>query len=259
MTKNLIIPIVCAGFGIFLVESLFDNVGVFGYAIVGGVFGIIGSFINIIIEEIYNKVKRNKPGKNDNLPKENVIIDLETASNEISATVQEKTELSQIFHHEKENKEEKPEAFYYGFGGWLYLVAIGLVITFGSALYNLFYSYLPLLQNGDLATISKDDPMLGTIFILDIAINLFNIILPLYCGYLCYSLKRQFPKVMIIYYIINFIITVFYSLVIMLISVDLYEIDMREYIKEIFKSAVICAIWIPYFLKSKRVKNTYVL
>ena len=100
-------------------------------------------------------------------------------------------------------------------------------------------------------------PNFALLFYSEIIVNSFLVILCIYLIYLFFTKNKRFPK----YYIF---ITLF---VILTIPVDAYlasivlpnekMLDM-DTIKSFFQSLFSGAIWIPYMLKSERVRNTFV-
>ncbi len=151
--------------------------------------------------------------------------------------------------------EEKPKP--YGFGGWLYLVALGLLLTFGSSFYYLLDTLFPVYQSGRLSQLYEENWKYAFIIIYETAMNLFYVVFPVIIGY-CMLKKKKLLKYMAIYfYLINFAANVGYYF----ISNSIEEMATHELMGEqgrnIVKSFVTCLIWIPYFINSKRVKNTY--
>lgn len=145
----------------------------------------------------------------------------------------------------------------YGFGGWLYLVAIGLLLTFGSSFYYLMDTILPIYQSGRLSQLYEENWKYAFIIIYETAMNLFYVIFPVIIGY-CILKKKKLLKYMAIYfYLINFAANVGYYFISNSIEEMATHEIMGEQGRNIVKSFVTCLIWIPYFIISKRVKNTY--
>jgi len=93
----------------------------------------------------------------------------------------------------------------------------------------------------------------------------------LYVLYLFYGKKRVLPKIMIGYLVLVFLLNLgdLYLLgraqeafsavgVPEAAAVQPTETDEQESVRTFIRSLVGCAIWIPYFLKSERVENTFV-
>ncbi|WP_412102626.1 DUF2569 family protein [Paenibacillus alginolyticus] len=76
--------------------------------------------------------------------------------------------------------------------------------------------------------------------------------------YLGMKKKKLLRNMVINFYIINFAFNISYYL----ITNSIEEMATHEFMSEqgrnIVKSLVTCLIWIPYFINSKRVKNTYI-
>lgn len=149
-----------------------------------------------------------------------------------------------------------------GLGGWLIIPLIGLIIAPIRILLSLFQEYLPIFQNGswDILIDPTSDyyhPLWGPLVVSEMVINIGFAI---FCGYLIYlffAKHRLFPKLYIIYLSTNlvFIISDTY-----LASLIPGVVDQRNsgIDRELIRTITTAAIWIPYFLTSKRVKNTFV-
>lgn len=149
-----------------------------------------------------------------------------------------------------------------GLGGWLILVGFGLVFgalrLFGQSI-NIYKPYLnsDLLEQLTNPSSSTFIPNFIILFYAELMVLLFLISLTLYLIYLFFNKKKSFPK--------NYI---FISLfVVLYIPVDAYLVSVvipsekilnEELIKSFFQAMISGAIWIPYMLKSKRVRNTFI-
>ncbi len=155
---------------------------------------------------------------------------------------------------EQEHYEEGPK----GIKGWLILPVIGLFLT---PLLQIFYlgSTFILINSPeweDVTTPGRE----GYHFLFKPSIYIelgFNILFVLFCIYLIVLLfqkKKLFPKVIITYYIItilgDLIVTSLVNQINESFSVPDVSISIPAFISSI--------VWIIYFKRSKRVKNTFV-
>ncbi|MBL4585655.1 MAG: DUF2569 family protein [Flavobacteriales bacterium] len=141
------------------------------------------------------------------------------------------------------------------FGGWLILPMFGLTITplilgyslitggyFNSSTINLFIETSPSFNMAQ-----------GTLVIGEMVWNVFFIVFSVFTAFQLYTKRSSAPKWVIVFYAMN----------VVSISTDLFLADLigikfnEEDAKTIFKTLLGAAIWIPYFLKSERVKLTF--
>lgn len=162
-------------------------------------------------------------------------------------------------------KPEKP--YVYGFGGWLILVAIGLMLTFGQSVLYLFQTMLPIFNSEKWEILTSPSSELyhslwAPALIFDLSICLVNIICILCIAFLCYKLSRKFKTLMIVFISLKVLFAAV-SFILMYILSDYYSnpeiINSGASLKTLFQSIVYASIWIPYFIVSKRVKNTYIV
>jgi len=149
-----------------------------------------------------------------------------------------------------------------GLGGWLILVGFGLI--FGSirqiiVLNSVYKPYIDTDLFERLTTPSSTSyiPNFKFLFYGEILVSIFLILLSFYLLFLFFTKSKKFPK--------NYI---FISLfVILYIPVDAFLVTTvvpnanvvdGEMIKSFFQTLISGAIWIPYMMKSKRVKNTFI-
>lgn len=145
----------------------------------------------------------------------------------------------------------------YGFGGWLYFVAVGLLVAFGQSLFYLVDELFPIYATGQLKIISQQSPLLALAVLYETIFNIYVIVITLLAAYLCFKLKKSFKRTMIVFYSLNFILTGLYVLVVHIVP-EIDQAMIKAQINALVRGAVTVAIWVPYFVKSKRVKNTYI-
>lgn len=77
---------------------------------------------------------------------------------------------------------------------------------------------------------------------------------------LLYKRKRQFPRMMMVMYVMNVIISIVTWILIARNEIprEQHVLDATPAFHLIVRSILVCCIFIPYFLRSVRVKNTFV-
>ncbi len=149
-----------------------------------------------------------------------------------------------------------------GLGGWLILPAIGLFVLPIRLAISLNSDFLPIFQEGywDVLTTPGSEAyhhLWAPLITFEIAGNAFFIIFDIILIFLFFAKSYRFPTLMIIYLASNFLFVVsdfFFADFIPAVAAQ----GDAESIKELFRSIIGAMIWIPYFLVSKRVKNTFV-
>jgi Protein of unknown function (DUF2569) len=148
-----------------------------------------------------------------------------------------------------------------GLGGWLILVAIGLVLTAGQALLLLFGTFLPIFTDGRweaLTTkgISTYHPLWGPLLLFEVTGNVLLGIAAVTALVLFFRKSAVFPAFMI----------GFYPFAAMFLLIDVVagtripavaSADDPGSARGLLRSLIACAIWIPYMRKSVRVRNTF--
>ena len=147
-------------------------------------------------------------------------------------------------------------------GGWLILVAVGLIISPILSLIGIISLSDLLFANNAAGTLSQAgteiDPLMqkpmGTIFL---GYFILSFIIDIVLLYLFFTKKRAFPKVMIVVLLVSLLYPFAeYALYSYFSVMD--EEAHTQLGKDIIRALIYCAIWIPYFLKSERVKQTFV-
>jgi hypothetical protein len=149
-----------------------------------------------------------------------------------------------------------------GLGGWLILVQVGIYITMLMLLLQLFQYSIPAIspETWNVFTSNKSEfyhPLWGPVLIFE---TLYNILLLIFCVYILFNLyKRKFilPRLMILFYSTSLIVGIIDSILLYQIPFA-RETEDGNSLRDTARSIITCAIWIPYFMKSKRVKNTFV-
>jgi hypothetical protein len=149
-----------------------------------------------------------------------------------------------------------------GLGGWLVLIGLGIVISPLGIIGSVFPIYSEIFSNGSWEVLTTPgteayNSLWAPIIYGEIAINGALVIAWIFVAFLFFSKKRVFPK----WYIGMLLFTL------ALILVDAMAVKAvlpnepvfdSETTKELGRSLVVCLIWIPYMLASKRVKATFV-
>jgi hypothetical protein len=149
-----------------------------------------------------------------------------------------------------------------GIGGWLILPMIGLILIPVLLTIDLFNTYLPIFTTGSWRALTDPEspafhPLWKPVLLFEILGNITFI------GYavvllVAFFLKfHRFPLMYIAFLILNVIF----------VASDLYLAQQipavaaqpnDAAVQSLTRAVVGAAIWIPYFLVSKRVKNTFV-
>jgi len=147
-------------------------------------------------------------------------------------------------------------------GGWLVLVLIGLVVTPIRIILHLVNNdYFDQEVWTALTTPASDSyhPLWSTMLTFELSGNLLTLCLALFCLFLMVKKRDLFPKVMVVYLLSNFVFVLCDYLLAKQIPMITESVELNDTTREIFRSFVASAIWIPYMLVSKRVAETFTL
>jgi len=149
-----------------------------------------------------------------------------------------------------------------GLNGWLVLVQIGIYATLLLSLIRFFNEYLSVLDPEVWSLLTSKDsefyhPLWGPTIIFEMAVLIIMFVFCLYILFNFYSKKAILPKLMIIFYAGSLAARVIDYILVQLIPVA-NEIGDGVALRSLIQGVVVCLIWIPYFLKSERVKNTFI-
>lgn len=149
-----------------------------------------------------------------------------------------------------------------GLGGWLILIQIGLFLTVILLAVQLFQQIIPTFttETWEMLTSKQSDyyhPLWGPVLIFEMVYNTLFLLFSVYTIFAFYSKKAILPRLMIIFYGLSLLVGIIDYLLLLQIPLA-KELEDGSSIREIAKSVITCAIWIPYFIKSERVHNTFV-
>lgn len=145
-----------------------------------------------------------------------------------------------------------------GLGGWLILVGFALIFSPLVLGMNCIDSYLPIFSDGTWEIITDPnsdayDRLWAPIILGELILNFGILIASVYLIYLFFSKSKRFPSWFIGLRVVEWLIVVLDGLAASLVLPDEQIID-----GEVIRLLVVCLIWIPYMLRSKRVKATFV-
>ncbi|RXZ81947.1 DUF2569 domain-containing protein [Paenibacillaceae bacterium] len=149
-----------------------------------------------------------------------------------------------------------------GLGGWLILIQIGLYLSITMLIIQIIGNDLEALtgETWQLLT-SKDslyyDLLWKPYLLFGSVYNIMNFIFILYILIQFYRKKSMVPRLMIIFYSLSMLIGIVDYVFIQQIAIA-KELEDGGSLKDIVRSVLACLIWIPYFLKSERVMNTFI-
>ncbi len=149
-----------------------------------------------------------------------------------------------------------------GIGGWLILVAIGIVVTPIRIVALIMMTYPEIFSSGAWESLTTQgseaySPLWAPIIIGEIWINCGLILVWLYMAYKFFTKSKDFPKwyIGIAIFSLLFIIADAFAINLVLPSEPVFDPDT---IKEFMRSLIMVIIWVPYMLVSKRVKATFI-
>jgi len=153
-----------------------------------------------------------------------------------------------------ENKRDlQKKASLSGLGGWLIIVAIGLVSA-PIILLIVISSSLSLLSDPLTSSFLIEYPYERYLIFSQIIIKTVFICFFTYTVFYFFKKDRRLPKLFIILASSNAI----YHLIDYLMSINIFGLQNYSDFDLVLRSILYAAIWIPYFKKSERVKATFV-
>ena len=149
-----------------------------------------------------------------------------------------------------------------GLGGWLILVQIGLYFTVILLIIQIAVYSLPSFSEENWRVLtSKEsslyDPLWKPLIVFETVYNLLFLIFTVYIIVLFYRKKSIVPRLMIIFYSASLLVGIMDYILLQQIALA-KEIEDGSSVRDLVRSGITCLVWIPYFIKSVRVRNTFV-
>ncbi|MBP2832552.1 DUF3857 domain-containing protein [Aquimarina sp. U1-2] len=148
-------------------------------------------------------------------------------------------------------------------GGWLILVAIGITITPIRTILELYREFDNFFSTSTWMYIIKDHSSFNELFnslliIVEIIYNSAFLVFSILIIVLFYFRRTILPRLFIIFYVATFIFILTDTILALILNKAMYsEVEKMQLYQEIGRSFISMAIWVPYFLISKRVKSTF--
>lgn len=147
---------------------------------------------------------------------------------------------------------EESKSPYEGIGGWLILVAIRLILSPILVLRMLIATDLPVIAGDRFRAFRQAYPLLYGLVVFEAITNVIYLLMLAWLLYLFFNKKRSFPAMMIFFMVLQIVLSVADHLAAMAVH------HSQPVPVALVQTVVYAAIWIPYFLVSRRAKVTFV-
>jgi len=149
-----------------------------------------------------------------------------------------------------------------GIGGWLLLPMIGLFISPARLAYILVTVHIPLVLSGAWGILTAPGseayhPLWGPLLLFEIFANTLLLCWAIVLLILLFTKSHHFPKWIILFYLASLVIVAVDTVLGGLIPAVAEQNDPSSK-QELIRAMIATAIWVPYFIKSERVKNTFI-
>jgi uncharacterized protein DUF2569 len=147
-------------------------------------------------------------------------------------------------------------------GGWLILFLVGLVVTPARLLFILYQQYLPFFSEGHWSVLTTPGseayhPLWAPLLIGELAGNTAIVVLTLVTLFFFLRRSRLAPRLVITLLAFSLLFQGADYYVLTLIPAVAEQGNDAALIRDLVRAVGGAAIWIPYFLISKRVKGTF--
>jgi len=135
-------------------------------------------------------------------------------------------------------------------GGWLVFPALGLLASPVLMVINIFE--VAYFSEQTWINVNTHGNALRFLFVSEMVYNFCFLGFSLLLILLFFRRRTSVPKLMVVFYVISISITILDNFAAYLINMD-FDFETRE----IIRATAAAVIWIPYFIKSERVKSTF--
>jgi hypothetical protein len=165
-------------------------------------------------------------------------------------------EMSELTNGAKKAAELK------GLGGWLILVAIGVVLSPMNIVRESFATFEPLFRDNTFADISDPSSPSFVNYLTEyvyaaLLINTLFVVWAILNVVWFFTKNAKFPR-SFRYFLLSALTAMIGDIALSTNFTSFEEAFDATAKKDIFKSCINAAIWVPYTMVSKRVKNTFV-
>jgi hypothetical protein len=149
-----------------------------------------------------------------------------------------------------------------GIGGWLIFPAAALLFSPLFMAYQIFQSYVPIFKPGVLGALlnpasSIFSPTVVALLAWGLIVNVALLCFTVWLAVCFYKKQMRVPRFYIIWLFVSFGLQMMDIILVSLIP-EAGNLSDPEFFKGLAKSVLALVIWVPYFLKSKRVENTFI-
>ena len=146
-------------------------------------------------------------------------------------------------------------------GGWLIVIAIGLCISPLVQIGFIVANLIPIFTKGAWSVLTTPGSpayhrLWAPMIMLELFMNLAFIVMEAILLFWLFKRSHRFPKVMIGYLFVVFFLVAFDYFMAQAIPVVAAQDNVDSRVT-LIRAGVVCAIWVPYLLRSKRVKGTF--
>ncbi|MGG4609617.1 DUF2569 domain-containing protein [Providencia sp. Me31A] len=145
-----------------------------------------------------------------------------------------------------------------GIAGWLILPMLGIVLSLITLPFFVYQNNIQVIEYWSELTDPLSNsfiPLFKELIYFEILSNVILYAILLFLCYIFFTKKKLTIRVYIFFHLFSLVLTTL-DIILANVLLDL-DIDASD-VRDIFHELIVCAIWIPYFLVSIRVKNTFV-
>ncbi|HVJ37825.1 MAG TPA: DUF2569 domain-containing protein [Stenotrophomonas sp.] len=150
-----------------------------------------------------------------------------------------------------------------GLGGWLVLVIFGMFASLVRIPMEVLRLHVPMLLDGTLAQLSDPQhpayhPLWVPLFGVEVLANLATMAFTVALLVLVFKRSRYAPKAAVAWYVYGLALVLGDHVMWQLIPGMAAQPADPQFVRDLARSLLVTLIWVPYFLCSRRVRNTFV-